>query len=676
MTEKYRADIDGLRAIAVVAVLLFHAFPGAFPGGFVGVDIFFVISGFLISGILISEFQLGTYSLKNFYIRRIRRIFPALVTVLLFSFLAGWFILLPAEFAQLGKHIVAAASFCVNLVLWNESGYFDNAAETKPLLHLWSLGVEEQFYIIWPILLWLTFRRNRSVATMTAIIFAASFILNIAQSVSNSTADFYSPLTRFWELLAGAVIAIVSAKPRTTMSSWMEGLQQSKPFAALLSLTGLALIGSSLVFVREEGFPGWQALFPVFGTVFIIAAGSKALPNRSLLSLRPMIYVGLVSYPLYLWHWPLLSFARIYTQAIPGPLLAAVLLGISFLLASATYHWIERPFRQKYFARNAYMWLIAAMAGLGLAGLATMYFQGFSDRAVAKNNMDLEAKFDGGLPSSAIRCPNLTSEELIFFNCVVDGREPPRFALLGDSKAGALYEGILRTSEPGGRWLFLGSGDSGPLVPVLTDDPFYASVPQDAVQSAIDQIKANSSVDTVVIATATRALFRLKNDRDIEDLPESPNFNNALDGLDRAVGALLTDSDRRIILLIDNPTLPPPEDCISRVTGVPLLNKLLGRTRNEACAIPVARQLELSAQYRRLLETIAERHPGRVELFDTIPVLCDSEAGLCSMSRNGRPLYGYTDHISDYAGTILGTEINSFLEDRRVPPTSSSSSGN
>ena len=181
--------------------------------------------------------------------------------------------LLPGEFAQLGKHIVAAASFCVNLVLWNESGYFDNAAETKPLLHLWSLGVEEQFYIIWPIVLWLVFRRGRSVLWATALILFCSFVLNIAQSTSNNTADFYSPLTRFWELLIGGAIAIAWAQPAWTGSPAFLKFQRSERATSIMSLTGLFLVGASVVFVREEGFPGWQALFPVLGTALIIASG-------------------------------------------------------------------------------------------------------------------------------------------------------------------------------------------------------------------------------------------------------------------------------------------------------------------------------------------------------------------------------------------------------------------
>jgi len=213
----YRADIDGLRALAVIAVIGFHAFPQAVPGGFIGVDLFFVISGFLISTILYENLIAHSFSFTDFYARRIRRIFPALMVVLASAYAIGWFVLLPDEYAQLGKHIAGGAGFIENFLLWHESGYFDNAAETKPLLHLWSLGIEEQFYIVWPILLWLAYRARLNLLSLTILIGGASFILNLwgTQVSPNPVATFYSPQTRFWELLMGAVLAYTTLYPST-----------------------------------------------------------------------------------------------------------------------------------------------------------------------------------------------------------------------------------------------------------------------------------------------------------------------------------------------------------------------------------------------------------------------------------------------------------------------------
>jgi peptidoglycan/LPS O-acetylase OafA/YrhL len=204
---KYRPDIDGLRAIAVLSVVAFHAFPLRMKGGFIGVDVFFVISGFLISTIIFENLGKGTFSFTEFYARRVKRIFPALAVVLGACLIFGWLALLPDELNQLGKHIAAGAGFVSNLVLWGEAGYFDNAAETKPLLHLWSLGIEEQFYIVWPLLVWLAWKRKFNFLVLAAFLAFVSFALNIKGIKQDHIAAFYSPLTRFWELLCGALLA-------------------------------------------------------------------------------------------------------------------------------------------------------------------------------------------------------------------------------------------------------------------------------------------------------------------------------------------------------------------------------------------------------------------------------------------------------------------------------------
>jgi peptidoglycan/LPS O-acetylase OafA/YrhL len=203
----YRPDIDGLRAIAVLLVVGFHAFPEWLKGGFVGVDIFFVISGYLISRIILTDIHRQQFSFGHFYAKRIKRIFPALIVVLTACFGFGWFVLLPDEFKELGKHIAGGAGFVANFVLWGESGYFDNQAELKPLLHLWSLGIEEQFYFMWPILLIVVTKKRYNVLGLLLVLILASFMFNIRSVNADPVSDFYSPLTRFWELMAGALLA-------------------------------------------------------------------------------------------------------------------------------------------------------------------------------------------------------------------------------------------------------------------------------------------------------------------------------------------------------------------------------------------------------------------------------------------------------------------------------------
>lgn len=355
----YRPDIDGLRAVAVLAVVAYHAFPRVVRGGFIGVDVFFVISGFLISTIIFDNLARGTFSFREFYARRVRRIFPALLVVLAAVFALGWFTLLADEFRQLGRHLSASAVFASNIVLWKESGYFDRVAESKPLLHLWSLAIEEQFYLTWPLLVWVSGRWRLGPLALIAVAGLASFALNVHQVAGAPVAAFYSPLTRSWELLSGSLAAWGlrrGYRPGTTLSN-------------VLALAGAGLLTYAVLRITSTtAFPGAWATIPVAGAVCIVISGQDAWVNRALLSRRALIWIGLISYPLYLWHWPLLSFLTIVDAAgSPGSVrLAAV--GLSFVLAWLTYAYVERPVRFAVSGSGAVAGLCAAMMLAGAGG--------------------------------------------------------------------------------------------------------------------------------------------------------------------------------------------------------------------------------------------------------------------------------------------------------------------
>ncbi|EKD36535.1 MAG: acyltransferase 3 [uncultured bacterium] len=285
---KYRPDIDGLRAVAVLAVVCFHAFPKVFAGGFIGVDIFFIISGFLISGILLTSLKRDTFSFKEFYTRRILRIFPALIVVLTACYFIGWVVLLPEEFQQLGKHMVGGAGSISNLFFWQEAGYFDNSAETKPLLHLWSLGVEEQFYIVWPCLLLLAWKRRINALKMAGCIIAISFAVNIYTVQTDAVQSFYSPIMRFWELLLGGLLAYFQQHMIHVEQRIRQGIDRLlSRFTARrlpvvnpitlqnsLSVLGIFFIVFAILFIDKKMlFPGWWALLPALGAYLIISAG-------------------------------------------------------------------------------------------------------------------------------------------------------------------------------------------------------------------------------------------------------------------------------------------------------------------------------------------------------------------------------------------------------------------
>lgn len=341
----YRPDIDGLRAVAILSVVVFHAFPSVLSGGFVGVDIFFVISGFLISSILFKNLAQGSFSFADFYSRRVRRIFPALILVLAASFAIGWFILLPDEYMQLGKHMAAGAGFVQNFVLWKESGYFDIDSQLKPLLHLWSLSIEEQFYLLYPLLLWAAWRLRFNVLAIVGLLCLVSFGLNVAWVGQNAVAAFYAPVTRFWELMAGAVLAYLTVlKPESVV------LQRAAAVKDILSFSGLLLILSAVIGLdKSSQFPGWWALGPVLGACLLILAGPAAWVNRKILANKLAVFVGLISYPLYLWHWPLLSFAQILTGKAASVGVRIVIVAVSLMLAWLTYRFIETPIRSSQF---------------------------------------------------------------------------------------------------------------------------------------------------------------------------------------------------------------------------------------------------------------------------------------------------------------------------------------
>jgi len=298
----YRPDIDGLRAVAILLVIVFHALPEALPAGFIGVDIFFVISGYLITGILLKDMTAGHFSYLHFYARRFRRIIPALITVLISILLLGWVLLLSDEYSKVARNVLAGATFTTNLILLREVGYFEWSAELNPLLHLWSLGIEEQFYLVWPPMLLFIFKRSRRIALYTLLLLVISFGLNVYFVSGNETKVFFLLPTRLWELLVGCLLAITDSS-----ESMLAGR-----FGNTKSIAGAALLAVSIYFINKgESYPGWWAMMPTISSYLMISAGPRAPLNRIILANKAMVLIGLMSYPLYLWHWPLLSIARI-----------------------------------------------------------------------------------------------------------------------------------------------------------------------------------------------------------------------------------------------------------------------------------------------------------------------------------------------------------------------------
>jgi len=372
---KYRAEIDGLRALAVLPVMLFHAGFELFSGGFVGVDIFFVISGYLITTILIEDIEKNRFSLVAFYERRARRILPALFFVMFLCIPFAWVWMHPTQMQGFSQSIVGVNLFLSNVLFWLDSGYFAAAAEEKPLLHTWSLAVEEQYYLIFPVFIFLAFRYGKN-ATFWSIVVLAVISLALSEWGwrNRPSANFYLAPTRAWELLAGSIVAFIITK---------HGVKSNN----LLSLSGLALVLSAIFFYDETTpFPSIYALIPVIGVVLVILfAGTKTLAAK-LFSTRAFVGVGLISYSAYLWHQPLLAFARIRSLDQPSLILMSSLVVVSILVGWFSWKFVETPFRDKEKFGKKKIWSLATFSSVvlitfGLVGHETSGYESrYSDK--------------------------------------------------------------------------------------------------------------------------------------------------------------------------------------------------------------------------------------------------------------------------------------------------------
>jgi peptidoglycan/LPS O-acetylase OafA/YrhL len=435
---KYRSEIDGLRAIAVVPVILFHAGFEIFSGGFVGVDVFFVISGYLITTIIINEMDEGKFSLLNFYERRARRILPALFFVVLCCLPFAWFLLMPSDMKDFSQSLVAVATFSSNILFWRESGYFSTAAELKPLLHTWSLAVEEQFYILFPLFLMAAWRFGKRIIVWTLV---AAFVISLATAqwgaYNKPGATFYLLPTRAWELLIGSFAAFYLQKRSVTTSLWASN--------ALSAVGLLAILYGVFAFDKATPFPSVYALAPTAGTVLIILFAVRGTAMNSLLSMRGFVGVGLISYSLYLWHQPVFTFWRHYQIFEPTHVQMALLSLVCLPLAYFTYRFVEAPFRKiKLYinAKQITLWSALLMFGIinfGVLGHLTYGFSSFSERRQEFLNINARIAVNHGLSSDCEGGFNQSP------NCYTS--EAPNVLLWGDSFAMHLAQGIL-ASEP------------------------------------------------------------------------------------------------------------------------------------------------------------------------------------------------------------------------------------
>jgi peptidoglycan/LPS O-acetylase OafA/YrhL len=645
----YRSDIDGLRALAILSVVFFHAFPKLLPGGFIGVDIFFVISGYLITSILLKDIQAGTYSIKTFYARRVRRIFPALSVVLLFCLALGWVVLTAVEYRSLGKHAAGGAGFIANFMFWKEAGYFDAAGDTKPLLHLWSLGIEEQFYIVWPLLLYFFAKRSWNVLSMILVVALLSFGLNVWQVVSNPSAAFYSPLGRSWELALGAFLAYQALRPAQVLTSIIER------YRGLLSGLGLVMVVIGFVVINESrAFPGWWALLPALGSALLIASGPHGFVNRFVLSQRIFVWVGLISFPLYLWHWPLLSFARIIASETPSVDVRFVLVVLSIVLAALTYYLIEKPIRRSSSKRPLIKGLSILMLCLCIAGAFVYKTKGVKARHPGLLNADPTSLTMGADRKQwANECGIPMEAKLILKSCYSPKDQKATYAVWGDSKGEAVFYGLAREAfnQDSPRWMMIGNS-----IPMLGDIPRFKGRNAAKNQYVIDALVANKELEAVMFAPAARSIFSLGEVYSKDDLDKSPLFDEGIYGIGNAIKAL-EKAGKKVIFLVDHPGFPDPKSCISGgLTKSDFLNQFLFRKENSLCSMTYEQHMYTNERYRLFVNKLQENHPSLI-VYDPTNLVCDVARNHCGIAKDGQFLYSYGDHYSDYGNSMVAKDF-------------------
>lgn len=485
---KYRAEIDGLRALAVVPVILFHAGFELFSGGFVGVDVFFVISGYLITTILIEDIENKRFSIVNFYERRARRILPALFFVMLVCIPFAWMWMLPNQMKDFSQSLVAVSLFVSNIFFWRKSGYFAAAAEEKPLLHTWSLAVEEQYYVLFPIFLILAWRfgKNR-VFWMTVVMASISLLLSEWGWRNKDTANFYLAPTRAWELFAGSIAAFIVQK---------QGVQKNN----LLATLGLAAIIFSIFFYDQTTpFPSVYALVPVIGVVLLVMYAEKDTLAAKLLSTKGFVGIGLISYSAYLWHQPLFAFARIRLLEHPSVLLMLTLSSLSMLLAYFSWRCIEKPFRDKSAISrtqifSASLAVIASFSAIGTVGhLNNGFYERYDERII----------FLDGFKSAVERRRNLSCAPIIGFSkrdrCILGNRENVKGVLIGDSHAAMLWEPLNDEMQRlGVGILSFTNGGCPPILGVWRRDTKNNC--SEYNEDAFEYIKSNSEIQYIILS--------------------------------------------------------------------------------------------------------------------------------------------------------------------------------
>ena len=632
-----------MRAFAVLAVILFHAFPPVFRGGFLGVDIFFVISGFLITGILLKDAESGSVSIARFYARRIRRIFPALLVVLGFSLALGSLVLLPDEYRALGRHTAGGAFFVDNILLWREAGYFDAESAAKPLLHLWSLGIEEQYYLFFPLLVALFAQKPARLFRAILILALVSFVCSVCVAPSHPVAAFYLPVTRVWELLAGAFLACMGQR----------AMAGGRPRSRSLFVLGIILVAAGFALAEGGSGPGWRAAFSVLGACCLISTAGRHPLGKVLFCNRVAVYCGKISYPLYLWHWPLLSFSfitrfQLVENATANKLL---LVGIAFAAACLTYHGVENRVRFRK-GKGTIAALLCLMLATGLSGLAVKHYKGFPGRAEAPHDQDYLERVNALEAESRRRCLDIFPDWASLNDNICraqDSLDSIDTVIIGDSHAGHLFSGLaLAGSEH--RFAVFPASVAAPFVDVMSQTrqgPDFRKNGITLISRAYDVALTHTNIRNVILAH--RPFFSYVDIIDAAN-PEETNRDIILESAMRRSLTLLVNAGKNVVVVLDNPTSPlHPRNC--RPRPLDILNDERGCVFDEYGS---KADVEARAWYGEILSSVLTDFPS-VSVVDISRPLCVD--GLCHFRIDGDIVYTDRDHLSPFGSRLVSGEI-------------------
>ena len=644
MYIKYRADIDGLRAIAVLVVIFFHAGIPGVSGGFVGVDIFFVISGFLITSIIVNEIESDKFSISRFYERRIRRIFPALFSVIAFTLIVGAFLFDFVSFKELGETIVATTLFYSNILFWQQAGYFDASNIRKPLLHTWSLAVEEQFYIVFPLMLLAINRFGKKLYLPWLLgIGLCSLFASIYGIYTHPSVTFYLVLTRAWELLAGAILALERIP-----------LLKSNIWRNLFSVTGFGLIFYSVVFYTEATvFPGANALAPVMGASLIIYSGMGGGESTisKLLATKPLVSIGLISYSLYLWHWPLIVFAKYLIFRDLTPLEISEIILATFIISVLSLKFIERPFRgiQPVIPnrRILFSFSIMVMLIVSMIGCVICLQDGMSWRYPEANKFMEEKQWEW-YPNSVYGELEQPANNLQPGKCG-EAKATPSFLLWGDSHAMALVPGFDKNGKKYGLSGFILTHSSAP--PLLgiykTNSLFDVS---EFNNNVLSFIKTHPEITTVILAAAWS---HYTDNRLLKEEGIKKNSVSLLKkGLYETVSAL-QGINRNVILVNDIPYLKNYDSprifyLKMRFPEYYSISDSISPTFAEYNKINYSTQFIIDEIEKNLKVTVIH---SELIFFD--------KTGRSRYELNNIPLYRDADHLSTYGSYIVSSAFDS-----------------